>query len=437
MNPERSRGLHIRAPGRECSLMSMIRPNTAAAVLATVALCGVTLWQTGPSLTASEDQHAYFNSLVSRRDHWKSFSLRAADQVSSTRVGGYAQLRTGEVSGVTYDPAQDTDRHRQDATKVTIPAFIPTTQLAQPVGSTDTTLTLVTAYKPNYPPGRVIRVDSEVMTVVSWLTDTTVSVARGAYGTSKAGHSGGASVMHSTNSLRTQIRLPLGTEDGHDYFFTWDSYWTDSYVGAGNFQHKIFQFSSGGKDGDTLWFEPHISYGSSKHSCFDPGRHVGGIQVRSYNKLGGGADWSQTDGNLLGPRVTKENPVTPFGHFCVEPNTWVRFFLRLRQRANDYDLVDLWASDERQDPVQVLTNIPVSVRPSGLYPNSIAKFWVEFNSSDDEYMRIDGRDLVSYVRNFVALLDPSDVSALLVRPTPGAEPTIVGPAPPYNLRIVR
>jgi hypothetical protein len=78
---------------------------------------------------------------------------------------------------------------------------------------------------------------------------------------------------------------------------------------------------------------------------------------------------------------------------------------------------------------------PVSVRPDGGAPNSIAKFWVEFNSSETELFRLDNRDLVSYVRNFVELKDVYDPRSLLVRPTPGAAPA-PGPAAPKNVRIL-
>jgi hypothetical protein len=60
---------------------------------------------------------------------------------------------------------------------------------------------------------------------------------------------------------------------------------------------------------------------------------------------------------------------------------------------------------------------------------------LEFNTSTDTYLRLDERDLVSYVRNFVALRNVSNVASLLVRPVPGAAP-LPGPAPPRNVRIV-
>jgi hypothetical protein len=93
-------------------------------------------------------------------------------------------------------------------------------------------------------------------------------------------------------------------------------------------------------------------------------------------------------------------------------------------------------ADESQEPVQVLMNIPISVRPTGPTPNSIAKFWAEFNTSSDDYFRLDNRDLVAYIRNFVGLIDAGDVRSLLVRPVPGAA-AVGGPSAPRNVRIVQ
>jgi hypothetical protein len=308
--------------------------------------------------------------------------------------------------------------------------------LSRAVSSDDTVLPLETAYRPLFPVDRIIKVDREIMTVTGWLSETTIAVKRGAYGTARAAHAAGADLMHSTNSLQSEVRLPIGTEDGHDYFFAWDTYWTDSYVGAGKFNHKAFQFSSGGRDGETTWLHPQVSYYGDNHpACWNPAVHVAAFSVRSMNKVGGESNWSVTDGNFLGPVATNNNPVDPRGEFCIEPNTWVRFFVHIKQKANDYDPVDMWVADEKHDPVRVLMSAPVSVRPDGGAPNSIAKFWVEFNSSETELFRLDNRDLVSYVRNFVALKDVYDPRSLLVRPTPGAAPA-PGPAAPKNVRIL-
>jgi hypothetical protein len=63
--------------------------------------------------------------------------------------------------------------------------------------------------------------------------------------------------------------------------------------------------------------------------------HVATFHVRGYQEVNGDPDWSATDGNRLGPAATRQNPLGPRAEYCVEPNTWVRFFVLLRQRAND------------------------------------------------------------------------------------------------------
>jgi hypothetical protein len=315
-----------------------------------------------------------------------------------------------------------------------VPTFYETSYLTQALAANATILSVESTAGGLFPRDRVIRIDSEIMTVVTAPTSSTVQVTRGSFGTQVVPHASGAIISHATNSLRSQLRLPLGTEDGHDYFFVWESYWTDSFIGAGRFNHKAFQFSSGSRDGDQIWLEPQVSYGRTTQPCMNPS--VASFQVRSYNQLGGDANWLLSDGNQLGPGATASPSLGPRANFCVEANRWVRFFLHLRQRANDYDPVDVWVADETRDPIQVVMNSPVSVRPTGGTPNSIAKFWIEFNSSEDDYLRVDGRDLVAYVRNFVALRDVGDPRSLLVRPVPGAAP-VSGPAPPTNVRLLK
>jgi hypothetical protein len=409
---------------------------STAALLALALMVTDTGFRWDGVAAAVADEHAYYEQLTRRADMWKTYSLRNATQVADKDAGGFAQGPSSDDSGVTYSPGTDADRHRQDAAKVVIPAFMESATLSQSVSANATTLPLVYAYRPSYPSGRVLRIDREVVTVTQWLSDTSISVQRGQFSTTPASHNAGADVERNTNSLRSQVRLPLGTEDGHNYFFTWDGYWTDSYIGAGNFNHKAFQFSSGSQDGDSIWLEPDITYGQQKETCYNPNVHVATFHVRSYNDLGGVASWLLTDGNRLGPAVTTKEPLGPRGAFCFAPNQWVRFFMHIKQRANDYDYVDMWVADETQDPVQVLMNVPISVRPTGKAPNSIYKFWLEFNTSVDSYFRIDNRPLVAYVRNFVALRDTADPRNLLVRPVPGAQP-VAGPAAPRNVRIIQ
>jgi hypothetical protein len=275
--------------------------------------------------------------------------------------------------------------------------------------------------------------DSEIMTVAGREVDATgkliaVKLTRAQSATPARAHAAGANVEHATNTLQSKLQIPLGTEDGHSYFFIWDSYWTDSFVGAGQFNHKAFQLFSGGSDPlGAIWFEPQATY----NRVAAP--YLASFQVRSYNLPGGDTSWLATDGNKLGPAALGGEPLKPYVPFFLMPNTWVRFFVRIDQRASDYDMVDMWVADETRDPVKVLTQMPVSVRPTGRTPNSIASFQAEFNSSTDLLLRTDLRDLVAYVRNFVALKDVSDPTRLLVRPSTGVDL----PSPPSNLRIIR
>jgi hypothetical protein len=188
-------------------------------------------------------------------------------------------------------------------------------------------------------------------------------------------------------------------------------------MGVEPFNHKAYQFFSGSRHPlGQIWFEPQATYGRL------PAPYVARFQVRSYNKPGGDADWMKTNGDMLGPGAKTNDPLTPRGEFSILPNTWTRFFVQFDQRVDDYDLVDMWVADEKRDAVQVLSKIPISVRSRGAKPNSILAFQAEFNSSNDGLLRSDLRDLVAYVRNFVALQDVRDVQPLLMRPVAGTTP---------------
>ena len=408
--------------------------------------------------TGAEDPQAYFNALVARGDHWKSFSLRpkVGEPISSPyyekqldypKNGGYANSNSAALM-VTYDPAHDADLHRQDAAKVVIPAFANITTLFAPVDGVQTTIQLTEASSSLLSNARALKVDGEIMTVVRIsgvsLDGNNVNVVRAQYGTKAAAHSTGATVATSQNSLANQLRLPLGTSDGRTYLFTWDGYWTSSYLGIGMTNHKAFQFTSGG---DGLWLEPQTRFdgGGGLGTCagWNPATHVAGIEMRSYNaNLNGDPNWSLTSGNDLGPGTTSREPIGPKnGSFCMAANQWTRFWVRIEQRANDYDYMDMWVADETRAPVQIYRRIPISVYPTGTPANSILKFWLEFNTSTTEFKRGDQRDLVAYVRNFAALVNPpADVSPLLLRPNGGVPPPFVGsrtPAAPTNLRIIK
>jgi hypothetical protein len=70
---------------------------------------------------AQTNPHAYFNALVTRPEHYRSWSLRDHSQLLTKSQGGLAQCDSCPLN-VTYDPASDPDPRRQDAAKLVIPA---------------------------------------------------------------------------------------------------------------------------------------------------------------------------------------------------------------------------------------------------------------------------------------------------------------------------
>jgi hypothetical protein len=359
----------------------------------------------------AQDPHAYFNGLVSSQYHWKSWSLRDPKQL-------------GGATYVTYAPSTDTDPQKQDAAKVRILPFYNTTTLTAPVDATATVLTMADGSTGLFPKGRVFRVGAEVMTTVTTLGNGQVQVTRATYGSVAAPHPAGAQVQHATNSLRSQVRLALSMQDAHSYLLVWDSYWTRSYLGI-DFNHKAFQLSSGGSNGDQIWLEPGSSYGPAS-GPWNPATDVSRLHLRTYNQPNGPPLWSDSTGNQTGPgTITNAGEIRLVNGFVTKHGVWVRWFLRLEQRANDYDPVDLWVADETRDPVRLVQNALVSVRPTGRFPNVVYQWWVEFNTSTDDYQRVDNRELIAYVRNLAVLRDvPLDrLPEYLVRPGASVPPS--------------
>ncbi len=333
--------------------------------------------------------NTYFDALVSRADHWKSYSLRDPAQLARPNDGGYAHANSRPLF-VAYDADVD-------AAKVTIPAFYAGAgvTLAAPVSAAETTLTFTDALSSDR--GHVIKIGDELLAQTGVVDRFTRQFERGALGSIAADHAAGATVWAGMNSLVNMIQLPLGTEDGHAYLVTWDGLWTDSYlpVRTALTNHKAFQFSD---DGNGLWLETQTRFdgGRTKVPGFDPTQHVASIEARAY------AD--------LGPGTTLGEPIEPkSGTFILKPNLWTRFWWLLEQRANDFDAVSLWVADEQTDPVQIYDQRLLVVK------NSISKFWLEFNTSNSRVVP-DRDDLVAYVRNVVALVDPSGMPGLLVKP---------------------
>lgn len=398
-------------------------------------------------VAAQADANAYFNALVSRADLWKGFSLRPragepvtspyyANQLEIPRDGGY-QHSNAAPKFVTFDA-------RMDAAKVVIPAFAQpgfSATISHNLSSNETRV-FPAVWSGAYVVGAQVKLDSEVMMITQAdggaVSPRGFTVDRARYGTSAAPHGAGTALYTANSSLPNQVRLPLDTQDGNTYIFTWDAMYTSSYLGTGLAGNKTFQFTSGG---DKIWLEvkTRMDGGSSGTipPGFDPRVHVGGIDVRSYNRVNGDANWMLTDGDSLGHGFTKNTPIEPItGRFTIHPNRWTRYWVQLQQRANDYDYFDLWVADEAQGPVHLYSRVPISVRPSDF---SVRRFWIEFNDSASrlpEGRTTDFRDLVAYVRNFAALRNAGDIKPLLLRPIPGVVPQ-AGPSPPVNIRVVR
>jgi hypothetical protein len=403
-----------------------------------------------PAFTAFEVEpgdHGYFEALITRPDIWKAYSLRPVvgaaisspyyeHQLKRPNLGGYA-ASNNTVTGtwVNYDPANDTDPHAQDAAKVVIPAISTwmTDKLSEGIDASQTSFVICnaaglvaygasTSYNVK---GRQIKIDDEIMIArldafpLDRPTGTYTVSQRGAYGTTAASHNANAIVQMGVNSLANQLTPPLGTSDGNTYFFTWDGYWTDSYLGTGLGNHKTFQFES-----NSLWLEPNTRFDGTYSAPpeWNPAIHVASVHARSYNFVGGAADWTATNGAYCGPNVTATEPLRPFAsaaRFGILPNRWIRWWVKIVQQANDYDLFSLWVAD-KDSLVQIYDGLQISVEPTSSPPHSIPKFWYEFNTSTDTLpagRKSDFRDLVCYVRNFAALVNPpSDVSSLLIQP---------------------
>jgi hypothetical protein len=242
---------------------------------------------------------------------------------------------------------------------------------------------------------------------------------------------------------QSQVYVPLGTEDGRRYLFTWDAYWTPGMLKANhNIQNqKTWQFSLQ-RTSFTFWLETKIGFscntsgGPVPPGC-DPTVDIGALYVRSYNADWDGQTtrWTPEVHNMLGPSTAgwSNQPLGPMrASFRLKPRVWTRFWWLFEQRANDWDRAWLWVADEQEGPVLIVDGAQVSLPTT---TNSIGSWFLEYNTSSN-YDGVRTEPLVSYVRNFVALRDPpADVTPLLVRPIAGA-PLPPPPRPPTGLRLL-
>ncbi|WP_448988039.1 hypothetical protein [Luteitalea sp.] len=279
------------------------------------------------SVVARGGEHAYFDDLVARKDHWKSYSLCDPKQLHTLANGGYSRCNKCDLA-VTYAYAEDRDARRQDAARLVIP--------------------------------------------------------------------------EGTNSLPNQVRLPLGTENGHTYLVTWEAWYGAEFHRdrSGIRTFKTFQFSSNSPR-DSLWAEVRTRISQAT------GTDIGLVDMRAY---GGG---KRDKGRAFGPSVRRAQPLEPAkGTFSLRPETWTRYWWQIQQRADDFDLVSLWVADTERGPVQLIDNLELNTYGQ---PDGVQAFWIEFNTSKEEMLPNRG-PLVAYVRNVVVLRDPGDLTPLLIKP---------------------
>jgi hypothetical protein len=361
---------------------------------------------------AAADANAYFDALVARPDHFKSFSLRDTAQVLNLRAAD------SNPASITYDPEHDTYAQRQDAAKVVIPPFSDVETLSSGISPSQTTITLHDSKSLSlYVKRRQVRIDKEIMTITARATNV-ITVQRGVLGTSAASHAAGATVSLSTNSIANQMWLPVGTQDGHTYLATWDA-WYGSELRrdvSGLKNWKTFQFDARKKAGGSagIWFEVRTRFDLAPTPD-----DVAMVDARGYSIP-------------FGPNVTRDQPLTPqAGTFVVKPETWVRYWVLIEQHSDSWDLMSLWVADETHDPVQIINRL--QFENYGL----IDKFRFEFNTSTYA-MTVNRGDLVAYVKNWVMLQDPKDPTSVMQRPFAGLPlpPKTTAPSAPKNLRVV-
>lgn len=379
-------------------------------------------------LAGDENQNAYFDALVARSDHWKSSSLRTQALIDSVSL-----IKPNQW--VKYDASLD-------AAKSVIPAFMDIgLRVGPPMAPSADRIVLdkplTQANKNLLIATRGILVGSEIMTVhipgnvwgAQFPDDLTVLVQRGQFGTSADSHAQGVNADISQNSLLSYLRIPLGTSDGNTYLFTWDVRYGASYLGKDlvprTIGRKEFHLTKGPRG--SVWLETRVrpdgQDGMGKYAIDRTKEHAL-IDARHYD----------TDNvGLPGSNVTSIDPLRPqVGRFVVKAEKWTRFWWFVDQRANDYDYFSLWVADEDRQPVKIFDGLTLRTQGD---PAMIYSWWFQQNTSADIY-RGARRDLISHVRNFVALRNPTNVPSLLLRPLAGVPVEVHAPGAPLNLRLV-
>ena len=344
------------------------------------------MWGGAPPPASGE--HVYFDSLVARPDHWKSYSLRDVAQI--------AMYRGGSAAYADYLFATDPDPRKQDAMKLSVPTYTWGGHLlAVPMTATDTAFTAPAGLVLN--PQVYYRMDSEEMVFASRVGQI-VTVTRGVNGTTPAAHAVGTQIYKGTNSLPSQVRLPLGTSLGSTYMFTWDSWMGAEFKTniSGLTAYKHFQHARTKTGDGSIALEVRSIFGTAGLAADE----VAAIDLRQYGTLGPGVTLV---GDSVRPRANT---------FNIKADTWTRYWVVVEHVIGDWDRFSLWVADPTREPVQIYDRIPLELN-AATGVQTLVKFWYELNTSLD-VIKAGRPTLVSYVRNFVALLNP--VNAPMTRP---------------------
>jgi hypothetical protein len=354
--------------------------------------------------------HAYFESMAARPNVIAAFSMR-----SQAEMEAYKAAKSRPPAAIYLYP-NDPYHRPQDGAKVEIPPFTENTTLTAGMSAGATALD-VAAASGVFVRNRHLEIGKEIMKIVS-RSGNRVTVERAQFGTAATSHPAGSPVGISGNSLANQVWLPITTLDGNSYLVTWDAWFGKELRRAesGLINWKTFQFDAPRRPGGrpTIWFEVRTRFDLAP----TPG-DVAMVDARSYS-------------TPHGPNVTDLQPLEPaVGTFVVRPETWLRYWVLIEQKASDWDLMSLWVADEHTDPVQLINRLQFEAH------DGIRRFRFEYNTSQDPLGAKRG-PLVSYFRNFVMLQGVSNVPALMQRPVTGpASSGLAAPPPtPKNLRVI-
>lgn len=339
------------------------------------------------------------------------FRLDNQNQINQFSQGGAS-------SGNAYDPVYN-------ACRLTIPTwtnqiFILAAQCNP--GDTSIRVNIIPPAQGAFTNGKGVKIGTEQMIKDGQSInngDGTFSfpVTRGLYGPQLT-HAAGSNINIGTNSLPGQVRVPINTiaNQSHRYVIAWDCRWSSLFATFPKLipaPQKSWQFAS-----DGIWWESRMKYDGRTTSVvpgFNPNLHVGAIDVRSYNQLGGTVPWANVPPSQLlcsdivcSPvRVTDNSPVQPMsGQFIIFPERWTRIWEEVETGVNNYTPISLWIADEVQNPVQIYDRIPTTMRHDSNPPFVIDQFYHEFNTSEDDLLRPNGEDLQFWVRGPGILIDP-------------------------------